>query len=143
MNFSSSSFYDHITPWIRQEIGKQVRTAREEMGWSQAELAEALDRRQAYISEIERGKTEPNSTTLISLAMVLKKPLLYFIPSDYRDPSQRQVSPAELSPEENEIIKRLREMEAKGGFNYRQALYMLNAMVNYEDKLFMEEFEED
>ena len=62
------------------EMGKRVRAARKEAGLSQEELAEIVGRRQATISDIERGKKEMGLSTLILVATALEKPVTYFFP---------------------------------------------------------------
>ena len=62
------------------EMGKLIRSAREEEGLSQTELAEKLSKRQATISDFETGKIEIGILTLVQLAIVFGKPISYFIP---------------------------------------------------------------
>jgi transcriptional regulator with XRE-family HTH domain len=62
------------------EMGKLIRAAREEKELSQTELAEKLSKRQATISDFENGKIEIGILTLVHLAIVLGKPISYFIP---------------------------------------------------------------
>ena len=63
------------------EMGKLIKTAREEMGLSQTELAEKLSKRQATISDFENGKIEIGILILVQLAIVFGKPISYFIPN--------------------------------------------------------------
>ena len=56
------------------------QAAREEKGFSQSELAEKMNRRQATISDIENGKSEIGVTTLAHFALELQKPISYFFP---------------------------------------------------------------
>lgn len=120
---------------VRVEVGEMIRAARLEEDMSQAELAEMLDRRQAYISDIENGKTEPNATLLAQLAIVLQKPVQYFFPSDWLSDHQA-LKVEELSPRESELIHKLRELEQ--GFSYHLALRLLNTLadVRKEDEDF-------
>ena len=48
--------------------GELVRRRREELGWSQARLAEAADTGQALISRIESGRVNPTVDMLGRLA---------------------------------------------------------------------------
>lgn len=113
---------------VRQQLGEQVRKARIEMGWSQAELAKWLDRRQAYISEIENGKSEPNATTLMMMCTVLDKRVSFFFPSDWRYGDKEPIKTEELTHEEAALIKKLRQIER--GFNQHLAIRVLNTMVD-------------
>ena len=82
------------------EMGKLIRKAREESGISQAELARLIYRRQATLSDIENGKTDVSSGTLILLAAALEKPISYFFPPFVNT----QLKPEELSPLEQEAL---------------------------------------
>ena len=63
------------------EMGKLIKSAREEEGLSQTQLAEKLSRRQATISDFENGKIEIGILTLVHLAILFNKPISYFIPN--------------------------------------------------------------
>ncbi len=119
---------------VRNEVGEQIRRARVERDMSQAELADLLNRRQAYISDIENGKTEPNVTFLVQLSMVLDKPIQFFFPSEWPSGGQHTLKDDELTPEESELIHRLRQLEE--GFSYHLALRILLTMaeVNREQE---------
>ena len=81
------------------EMGKLIRKARKEMGLSQVELAELVNRRPATISDIENGKSEISVITLAMFAANLKKPVSYFFPPsilsdfvlDINTPFEREV----------------------------------------------------
>lgn len=51
--------------------GELVRHRREELGWSQARLAEAAATGQALISRIESGRVNPTVDMLARLAQVM------------------------------------------------------------------------
>ena len=53
-------------------IGQRIRRRRQELGWSQRELAQRVSTRQATIADLERGAQKETSTALIRrLAKVL------------------------------------------------------------------------
>jgi transcriptional regulator with XRE-family HTH domain len=53
-------------------IGQRIRRRRQELGWSQRELAQRVSTRQATIADLERGTQKETSTALIRrLAKVL------------------------------------------------------------------------
>jgi transcriptional regulator with XRE-family HTH domain len=54
------------------EVGKEVRRLREERGWGQAKLAVEAGTAVSAISQIETGRRNPNSATLIKLARALE-----------------------------------------------------------------------
>ena len=62
------------------EMGKLIKSAREERGYSQADFAEKINRRPATISHIENGKSDISISTLVLLAIELQKPISYFFP---------------------------------------------------------------
>lgn len=63
---------------LKRNIGQRVKAARLQKGLTQAELAEAIDKAFETISNIERGKTAPNFSTLSDIAEVLGIPLKEF-----------------------------------------------------------------
>ena len=63
---------------LKQNIGLRVKTARQQQGMTQAQLAEAIDKAFETISNIERGKTAPNFSTLADIANVLGLPMREF-----------------------------------------------------------------
>ena len=63
-----------------EEMGKLIKNAREEKDLNQSQLAEKLSRSQATISDIENGKIEVSTLTLLLIAFVLNKPISFFIP---------------------------------------------------------------
>lgn len=63
---------------LKLNIGLRVKFARLQKGLTQAELAEAINKAFETISNIERGKTAPNFSTLADIADVLGLPLKDF-----------------------------------------------------------------
>ncbi|MCB9459641.1 MAG: helix-turn-helix transcriptional regulator [Anaerolineaceae bacterium] len=121
-------------PVIRQEVGQQIRNAREDIGMSQQELADKLGTRQAYISDLEKGKTEPNVSTLIKLGHFLKKPVASFVPAHYRDIiGVTVIDRADLSPEEEEMIRSMRA--AYPILSRGLIMHLLRSIVDYDLKV--------
>jgi transcriptional regulator with XRE-family HTH domain len=56
-------------------LGELIRKARENDGMSQKELADRIYRRQATLSDLEIGKSEVGTVTLVLLAAALEKPI--------------------------------------------------------------------
>jgi len=81
------------------EMGKLIKDARKEIGLSQVELAEKMNRRPATISDIENGKSDITVLTLASFAIHLQKPVSYFFPPtilsdmilDVKSPFEREI----------------------------------------------------
>ena len=77
---------------LKQNIGLRVKAARTQKGLTQAQLAEAIDKAFETISNIERGKTAPNFSTLADIADVLGLPMREFFDvgeSEITDDRQR------------------------------------------------------
>ncbi|NLF76068.1 MAG: helix-turn-helix transcriptional regulator [Chloroflexi bacterium] len=112
----------------RVDIGEAIRLARLEQGMSQAELADILDRRQAYVSDLENGKTEPSATTLIQLSIVLEKPIAYFVPGIWESRTTDKPKPDELTPNEAQLIQKIRQLEE--GYKHHLAMRILNVIID-------------
>jgi len=63
---------------LKQEIGIRVKSARRARGLTQIGLADTIDKSFETVSNIERGKTAPNFTTLQEIASALDVELKYF-----------------------------------------------------------------
>lgn len=87
-------------------VGARIREAREERGFTQRELADRITRRQATISDFERGQMQPDATTLVILAEVLQKPLTYFFP----EPWGQRVSRGDLTYNEQALLLEFRRL---------------------------------
>ena len=81
-------------------IGTQIKVAREEVGISQEELARKCYLRRATLSDIENGKTEPDTSAFTLLAYYLNKPLAYFLPEFMYNEMKKE----ELRPLEQELL---------------------------------------
>jgi transcriptional regulator with XRE-family HTH domain len=60
-------------------IGKRIKQAREEKGLTQEKLAESLEVSNAYISKIERGKTDVGLKRLSEISEVLEESMGYLL----------------------------------------------------------------
>jgi transcriptional regulator with XRE-family HTH domain len=63
-------------------LGERIRAARERVGLSQSDLAEAMQRDQRTISQYENGKRKILITDVPLLARILKVPMIYFFERD-------------------------------------------------------------
>ncbi len=91
-------------------LGKLARTAREEAGLSQTELANLVYRRRSTISDLENGKSKVGITTLSLISVALDKPITYFIPPNIR----AKLKPDDLDTEELELIIQFRKIGDDG-----------------------------
>lgn len=70
-----------IKELIRKKAVKKITQARLESGFSQAQLAVAIDKPTAYIINLEKGKIDPEISVLLTISDVLN-----FHFSDYFGP---------------------------------------------------------
>lgn len=107
-------------------LGELLRQAREEKGLSQRDLANRISGRQATISALENGKTEPSASLLVLLAQVLEKPVTYFFP----EPWGPRVARGDLSYEEQALLLEFRRLHST---DYRRiAVTLVNALAGLE-----------
>ncbi|GAA6208546.1 hypothetical protein NBRC116601_18390 [Cognatishimia sp. WU-CL00825] len=85
---------------LKRNIGQRVKSARLQRGLTQADLADAINKAFETISNIERGKTAPNFSTLADIAEALELPLKDFF--DFGD--------AEVGPARQELLLVLNSM---------------------------------
>jgi len=75
-----------------EEIGRRVRAARNDLGWSLRRLAEAAGVSASLLSAVENGKIVPSVASLFSISDALQRPAEYFFPHSRRrtliDPEQ-------------------------------------------------------
>ncbi len=105
-------------------VGQRIREAREARGLSQMELATRIDRRQATISDMENGRMEPETTTLVVMAQVLEKPVTYFFPP----PWGPRVSRGDLTYDEQALLLEYRRLQRDE--HRRIALALLAALAD-------------
>jgi transcriptional regulator with XRE-family HTH domain len=60
---------------LKKEFGKRLQRLRKYKGFTQAQLAEAIEMSIETVSNIERGINGPSFDTLEKLAIVLKTPV--------------------------------------------------------------------
>ena len=60
-----------MTKHLKQKIGMRVKAARMQRGMTQPQLAEIIGKNFETISNIERGKTAPNFSTLLDISVAL------------------------------------------------------------------------
>jgi len=63
-------------------LGKRLRKRRTEMGYTLQELAECTELTPSFISQIERGVTNPSLASLERIANALKVQVMYFMTED-------------------------------------------------------------
>lgn len=63
---------------IKSIVGDNLKRARQERGWTQAQLAVELGGDSTAISRWERGRVKPDDDSLTTLAQVLGKDFAWF-----------------------------------------------------------------
>lgn len=66
-------------------IVSRIRAARSERGLTQKDLADHLNKTQATISDLERGKVQISASELYDIALLLNKPIEYFYGEEVGD----------------------------------------------------------
>lgn len=66
-------------------IVSRIRAARSERGLTQKDLADHLEKTQATISDLERGKVQISASELYEIAAYLNKPIEYFFGEEIGD----------------------------------------------------------
>jgi len=68
-----------------QKIAERTKQTRKERSFTQAELAELLNRTASNISDIERSRVQVSAVDLYLIAQFLNKPIEYFYGEEYRE----------------------------------------------------------
>lgn len=70
-------------------VGNDIRALRQGRGWTLSDLARRLDRSVGWLSQVERGTSEPNLTDIRQIAALFNLPVSFFFshspPSDEAD----------------------------------------------------------
>jgi transcriptional regulator with XRE-family HTH domain len=101
-SFWHKSEFSKLNRWI----GSRVRSAREESGITQEQLAKTVYKSRVNISNIERGEVAVAADDLSLIAHVLEKPITYFFPIGVRG-----ATPQDLTTEEKELIHHFRQIQ--------------------------------
>jgi transcriptional regulator with XRE-family HTH domain len=96
---------------LTQTVGALIRQAREEASLSQVKLAKLVERTQASISALEQGKAEPSLSTLLFIALMLERPLHFFVPIRQLQTPEEQM----LTNSEHRLLSAYRQIA-----NYEQ-----------------------
>lgn len=64
----------------QERLGQRIRSAREQKGWTQADLGRALSLQQSSVSDIEKGVTKVGVFDLLRIAEALGRHPAYFVP---------------------------------------------------------------
>ena len=90
-------------------MGKLIHKARGEARLSQRALSEKIYLRQATLSDIENGKTEPDAEILLLLSHYLDKPITYFFPDPFKP--DNKLGENDLDELEKELLLQARKLD--------------------------------
>lgn len=62
-----------------RKIVERLRASREEVGLTQTQVADILEKPQSYISKIERGERRIDVAELTKIAKIYKRSISYFV----------------------------------------------------------------
>jgi transcriptional regulator with XRE-family HTH domain len=82
-------------------LADRIKQARQDRGWSQKDLGQALQLSDKAVSSYEVGRAEPTISTLKDISRVTLKPLAYFL--DESDPTDLELQ-SKLQRIEAEIL---------------------------------------
>ncbi len=98
---------------IDKQIGKRIRAARERLGLTQEDVAQALGLTPEGFGAFERGDRRIGIEYLLKLVEILQQPVNYFLNTP---------PPNDLSADERDFVLRLRLVDNQG---IRDALSLL------------------
>ena len=108
------------------ELGRRIRRARTAQGWTQAQLAEAVEMRRPTLTHMEAGKVLPDIVTLLLLAAHLQQPLAALLPEPFQEAQLEE----DASLEELQLLLQFRRIHRKT-FQHL-VIQQVKAVANYE-----------
>ena len=117
------------------DVGAEVRRLREAKGWGQTKLAAAADMAVSGISQIENGKRNPNSATLIKLARGLGVEVADLFPKgqasllDFED--ERRTTVYRFTGEQKVTAEKLREHDIEANDS---EVHVLNQYIELRER---------
>lgn len=96
-------------------LGHRIRARRQELGWTQEQLATKAGISKGFLSDLENGKRHVSADNLMGIAQVLNVSLDYLMKGDDAPVIRKEIPiPASLS-----------EFATREGLSYRQTLTLL------------------
>lgn len=99
-------------------VGARIRSRREELGWTQEELARKASISKSFLSDIENGKRSVGADKLLDVARALSRSLDFLM-------TGKDAESGELPPTEVQIPKSLAEFARDQGLSFRETLALL------------------
>jgi len=97
-------------------LGERIKSRRQELGWTQDDLAGKAGISKGFLSDLENGKRSVGAETLLDLAGVLGLSLDFLMRGVASEEEQMQV----------EIPASLAKFASEGGISFRKTLMLLD-----------------
>ena len=97
-------------------VGERIKKRRNELGWTQNQLAQKAGISKSFLSDLENGKRSVSADNLLDIARVLNLSLDYLMKGE----EEKAGKPAEV-----QIPASLAAFADKEGLTFRQALALL------------------
>ena len=101
-------------------VGERIKARRDELDWTQDELANKANISKSFLSDLENGKRNVGADKLLDIARALSLSLDYLMTG-----KNAKKKATEESAEEVQIPKALAEFAADEGISFRQAIALL------------------
>lgn len=99
-------------------VGNRIRSRREELGWTQDELARNAGISKSFLSDLENGKRNVGADKLLDIARALSLSLDFLMKG-------KDAEVSESAPTEVQIPKALAEFARDQGLSFRETLALL------------------
>tara|TARA_R110002072_G_scaffold302996_1_gene490923 strand:+ start:37995 stop:38411 length:417 start_codon:yes stop_codon:yes gene_type:complete len=101
-------------------VGERIKARRDELDWTQDELANKANISKSFLSDLENGKRNVGADKLLDIARALSLSLDYLMTG-----KNAKRTATEESAEEVQIPKALAAFAADEGISFRQAIALL------------------
>jgi len=101
-------------------VGERIKSRRDELDWTQDDLAQRAKISKSFLSDLENGKRNVGADKLLDIARAISLSLDYLMTG--KNAKKRA---QEMPPEEVQIPTALAEFAADEGLSFRQAIALL------------------
>lgn len=99
-------------------VGERIKARREELGWTQDELAKRAKFSKSFLSDLENGKRNVGADKLLDIARALNRSLDYLMTGEESEGT-------EAGQTEVQIPKSLAKFASTQGISFREVLALL------------------
>ena len=112
-------------------IGADIRALRRSRGWTLSDLAERLDRSVGWLSQVERGQSEPALADIRALATLIGLPVSFFFSQSPDTPESAYVVRADsrrsMTDEGKGLVESLLSPDLGGAFEIVHSVFAAGA----------------